>query len=87
MNLVIETLGDPESQSHFLSTYLARMAMSAADNGTKCRRRQLCLLVPSKAPDGTENIIVGLEKMSFHVKQIAFERECPSNGAAIFGLK
>jgi hypothetical protein len=32
MNLVIETLGDPESQSHFLSTYIVRTAMSAADN-------------------------------------------------------
>jgi len=46
------------------------------------------VLVGSKqSPRRNENIIVGLEKMSFHVKQIAFERECPSNGAAIFGLK
>jgi hypothetical protein len=86
MNLVIETLGDPESQSHFLSTYIVRTPT-------------IVLVGSKQSPRRNENIIVNLEKMLFHVKQIAFERECHSNvrvvrtviehsnGAAIFGLK
>jgi|ERR1700681_308066 hypothetical protein len=77
MNLVIKSPGDSEAQD-FSSAYIIRTAMSAGRQLAKCRRRHLRLLSPSKVPNEAK-FIVGLTKILFHVKRIAFERECYSN--------
>ena len=78
---------------------MVRTAMSAGRQLHEMSTPTIVLVGFKQSPRRNENIIVGLEKMLFHVKQIAFERECHSNarvvrtviehsnGAAIFALK